>query len=187
MKVVCDHCGAKVPKYETVISPEDGKRRCFNCFSKKMSQELGIDFEAVNFDPITLEDSYGEKHTFHFRSLLVPTGKAIEAFELKDGEPGGYMLSVLDDFYCDIKGLQKKLVNRLQRAMEHKSLEKFHGNWTLVSPGVIRGRIEYGFGEDSPIIIIDGKYFSWDEFGRMITSYEGWQFRLKIVDKTDED
>jgi len=71
--------------------------------------------------------------------------------------------------------------------MKHKSLEKFHGNWTLVSPGVIRGRIKYGFGEDSPIVIIDGKPFTWDEFGRMITSYEGWQFRLKIVDKTDED
>ncbi|MBU4227926.1 hypothetical protein KJ987_06730 [bacterium] len=187
MKVVCDHCGAKVPKYETVISPEDGKRHCFNCFNKKISQELGIDFETVNFDPITLEDSYGGKHTFHFRSLLVPTGKLIEAFELKEGEPGGYMSGVLDGFSCDISDLKIKLLNRLQGLMKHKSLEKFLGNWTLVSPGVIRGRIEYGFGEDSPIIIIDGKYFTWDEFGRMITSYEGWQFRLKMVDKTDED
>jgi len=71
--------------------------------------------------------------------------------------------------------------------MKHKSLKMLHGSWTLVRPGVIRGRIEYGFGEDSPIIIIDGKSFTWDEFGWMITSYEGWQFRLKIVDPNDED
>jgi len=57
MKVVCDHCGTKVPEYETIILSDDGKRHCLNCFNKKISRELGIDFETVNFDLITIEDS----------------------------------------------------------------------------------------------------------------------------------
>ena len=35
----------------------------------------------------------------------MPTGKLIEAFKLKDEEPGGYMSGVLDGFSCDISDL----------------------------------------------------------------------------------
>jgi hypothetical protein len=37
-----------------------------------------------------------------------------------------------------------------------------------------------------PLLIIDGREIGWDEFGRMLMSFEGWQFKLSIKDKSEE-
>lgn len=37
-----------------------------------------------------------------------------------------------------------------------------------------------------PILIIDGREIDWDEYGRMLMSCEGWQFKLSIADKSEE-
>jgi hypothetical protein len=34
--------------------------------------------------------------------------------------------------------------------------------------------------------VIDGRELTWDDFGRLLSSYEGWQFKLEIRDRTDE-
>jgi hypothetical protein len=34
--------------------------------------------------------------------------------------------------------------------------------------------------------VIDGKELSWEEFGRMLMTYEGFQFKLAILDRSDE-
>lgn len=37
-----------------------------------------------------------------------------------------------------------------------------------------------------PLLVIDGREINWDEFGRMLMSFEGSQFKLSIADKSDE-
>ena len=37
-----------------------------------------------------------------------------------------------------------------------------------------------------PLLVIDGREIGWDQFGRMLMSYEGWQFKLTIADKSEE-
>lgn len=37
-----------------------------------------------------------------------------------------------------------------------------------------------------PLLVIDGKSLSWDEFGRMLMTYEGFNFRLEIFDRSEE-
>jgi hypothetical protein len=37
-----------------------------------------------------------------------------------------------------------------------------------------------------PLLVIDGREVSWDEMGRMLMSFEGWQFRLEIRDRSEE-
>jgi hypothetical protein len=37
-----------------------------------------------------------------------------------------------------------------------------------------------------PLLVIDGREVSWDEVGRMLMSFEGWQFRLEIRDRSEE-
>jgi hypothetical protein len=34
--------------------------------------------------------------------------------------------------------------------------------------------------------VIDGRKLSWEEFGEALGSYEGWNFRLVIEDRTAE-
>ncbi len=58
----------------------------------------------------------------------------------------------------------------------------FHCN-IQISPHITL--IHCGFGE-SPILIVDGRELSLEEFGRLLNGYEGWQFELEIADRTDE-
>jgi hypothetical protein len=37
-----------------------------------------------------------------------------------------------------------------------------------------------------PLLVIDGREIDWDQFGRMLMSYEGWQFKLTLADKSEE-
>ena len=37
-----------------------------------------------------------------------------------------------------------------------------------------------------PLLIIDGREITWDELGRMLMSFEGWQFKLTVADKSEE-
>jgi hypothetical protein len=54
--------------------------------------------------------------------------------------------------------------------------------------GVVRGRIEWDDdrGGRVPLLVIDGREIDWDEFGRMLMSFEGSQFKLHITDKSEE-
>ena len=33
-----------------------------------------------------------------------------------------------------------------------------------------------------PILVIDGQKITWFEFGRMVMSFEGWKFKLEMID-----
>lgn len=49
--------------------------------------------------------------------------------------------------------------------------------------GVLRCCIEDGGGEDGslPVIVVDDREFTWDEFGRMLCTYAGWGMRIVFV------
>jgi hypothetical protein len=53
---------------------------------------------------------------------------------------------------------------------------------------MVRGRFERDLSLDAnmPSVVVDGQEISWEKFGRMISSYEGWQFKLEILDRSDE-
>ena len=55
--------------------------------------------------------------------------------------------------------------------------------------GVLRCRIEDGGGEDGtlPVIYVDDREFTWDEFGRMILTYAGWGMRITFVPDDELD
>jgi len=49
----------------------------------------------------------------------------------------------------------------------------------------VRGMVESDrvYGGLTPLLIIDVREVTWDEFGRMLMSFEGWQFKLNLGDK----
>lgn len=53
---------------------------------------------------------------------------------------------------------------------------------------LVRGRITCDSEEHGrvPLLVIDGRTVSWEQFGRMLMSFEGWQFRLEICDRSEE-
>ena len=49
------------------------------------------------------------------------------------------------------------------------------------------GLIEYDESSNgTPLIIIDGKPFTWEKVGKMLMTYEGFQIKVKMHDVTDD-
>ena len=52
----------------------------------------------------------------------------------------------------------------------------------------MRGLVEWDDASDGrvPLLLIDGREITWEEFGRMLMSFEGWQFKLEMRDISEE-
>jgi hypothetical protein len=51
----------------------------------------------------------------------------------------------------------------------------------------VQGQIECDEAQDGhgPVLVIDGREITWNDFGRLLMSFEGWQFPLNIRDKSE--
>lgn len=184
---ICDSCKTEITgQVFHLTDPVVGGTYCTDCYNRVVSEYLGSDFEDIEFEPLRIKDAYGKKHTFHFETVLVPTGMAIEADERLKVDKGGYKFSILGDFDCDQRSLQSMLVQRIRKALKQKHLEKNEMNKSYNLSDIVRGRIDYDHDIDGPSIVIDGKSFSLDELGRMLMTYEGFQFRLEFNDPSEE-
>lgn len=188
---VCEACGTVVPAYDMVSygSMDRGYRDlCTRCFNIEVANVLGLErFEHIKLQPVVMSDCVGEKHEFHFQIRLLGHAMALEAFELKAGMPGGYQFQILGEPENDPLSLLANLVERMRRSLSVRYLlSDAHG--TNIAEQAVCGRIEWDASADSrvPQLVIDGREVSWAEFGRMLMSFEGWQFRLSIHDRSDE-
>ena len=53
---------------------------------------------------------------------------------------------------------------------------------------ILRGTVDSDPDEENrvPMVVIDGREFSWAELGRMVAAFEGWQFKLEFRDLSEE-
>jgi len=142
----------------------------------------------AKFEPVGLVDSSGEVREFHFRTHLFGTGVALDAFELCDGHPSGYYFQIIGDPEEDLLVLLGRLIEKMRRALSTKYLTNGEHGLQISDERVVRGRVEWDDARNGrvPLLIIDGQEIGWDEFGRMLMSFEGWQFKLTIRDKSEE-
>lgn len=190
--VRCDTCQQPIATYDGIHygSIERGYRDlCSRCFNEEVARTGGLNFQHVEFEPIEMVDVAGDPHIFHFRVHLLGDRVSLEAFELDDeGVPGGYQFQVLGDAEADLFGLLGQLIERMRRtlAVRHLKVEKRFG--LTIADMLVRGRIACDTDEDGrvPLLVIDGHAVGWEQFGRMLMSFEGWQFRLEIHDRSEE-
>ena len=189
-KVKCVVCGDLVPGYSTIyVSGTEGCRcHCHRCYNKIISKMMGLDFEHPAFEPIILKDRDEVSHEFRFRTHLVPTGLFIEAHEFKNGEIDGYEFQVAGPFEADPLALFGQLFEKIRRALSRKHIVAGQHSLQITDEGLVRGVIQWDedTGGTLPRLVIDGKSVTWEEFGRMLMTYEGWQFKIEIYDGTEE-
>ena len=111
----------------------------------------------------------------------------MDAFELRDGNPSGYQCEIGGDPEDDLLALLGRLVEKLRRMLSVKHLT-CEDHEPQIAEQTVRGRIDWddSVAGHTPLLTIDGQEVSWEEFGRMLMTFEGWQFRLQIVDPADE-
>ena len=191
-QILCGDCGQITPGYEIVNygSAERGYRRlCSQCFNALVAKLDGVEgFENARFEPIGLTDCAAEIHDFHFRIHRFGPGVALNAFELHDGQPSGYRFQIIGEPEDDLLVLLGRLIAKIRRALSFKHITEGSLGPQIADHRVVRGRIEWDDASHGrvPRLIVDGREVTWDDFGHMLMSFEGWQFRLNLQDKSEE-
>jgi len=101
--------------------------------------------------------------------------------------PRGYQFQILGEPEDEPLSLLARLVERMRGSLSVKYLvSSEHG--TQIADQTVCGQIEWDASADGrvPLLVIDGQEVSWEELGRMLMSFEGWQFRLAIRDRSEE-
>ena len=186
----CTRCSREVPGHEGV-EQSDGRGGslgfvCGRCWTNIISDHRGEAIGHVEVAPLTLTDAAHGSHVFHFR--FNPSPRSLKAFELLDGVPGGYGFGVIAEENEPTTSLVGRLVSRIREALARQHLEPcdITQGGLRIKGEVVRGRIELDDHHDLPVAVVDGASVPWLQFGKMLMNYEGWQFRLEMVDPYDE-
>lgn len=144
--------------------------------------------EPGEIPPLTMLDLDGTAHTFFFE-IMMTTGLGIRALELFDDGRTGYAVHVLEHPETSVADAYAKLLVRITDALSVRYVHKesHSGPWRKpksLSGSVVVGRIDEGEreGETIPTAVIDGKEYSWEEFGHLLASHTGFNFRLECFD-----
>ena len=165
---------------------------CITCFNKEVAQGAGIDFETPHFSPVTLKDSQGQPHIFHFLTRLCPNGVIIEAYEVIENRRQGYEFYYLcENPMVESLHLLQTVLDRANRMLAKQHIQSSQWGHRLTRDKVVRGRIVSQPLDSSsgglPSIIIDGQELSWNEVGQLLAAEGGHQLKLEIRDPVDDN
>lgn len=183
---LCDRCEKK-DAYIHWNSTIKSERLCLNCYNLMMTDMLGV--EAISYPSgVTIQDGEGKPHHFRIRKTLDPIGVIMEAEELVNG---GYQFTAHDELDVDQGQLFLELVVKAERGMAEIYLHKgefpngqhYH---SLINDRFV-GRIDSDLSVDQMLlVVIDGQSYRWDEVGKMLMHYEGFQVKLEMIDRFEE-
>lgn len=190
----CQWCGKDSKGYGMIVltikEDEPSQSICEDCYNRYMADMLGVedckDFETES----TFTDCDGVEHCFQIRKNINPTGICWEAMEFIEVDKLGYSFEVHQDFEEDSNNALKRLYRKIEKGLSKKFIKRevFQGHELISLKGnKVEGRIEWDdrYNADIPKLIIDGKEYSLEDFGRIMMSYEGWNFKLRIIEPTD--
>ena len=185
----CSRCGATGFDCDSInLTQSDGSPSetiCHNCWNKDTSEMLGIPFEKMYFETLTIKDASNKPHDFHIRRQIFPNGISFKALEVKDNEfITGYQFAVHGDVNCNQNELYEELVTKVQQGVSKQYLTTEDGNTRIKDMDAV-GHFEYSEYDEGPKVVIDGKLYDWETFGRICNSFEGWKFRLHIYDASE--
>jgi len=180
----CDACGVRIKDRDGIyLTGETTQLLCLRCYNELMADRFGLDFEHVEFDPVTMQDAAGAPHTFGFQTRIFSDQLALEAHEDREE---GYEFSVVAPAEQDLYLTFQKLFERMRRELAHQHLIR-DGNGFQVKDQVLRGQITCDPDDPSvPQLIIDGRSVTWDEFTRMVSAFEGFRFKMEFLDIGEE-
>ena len=194
MTCICQKCQKEKHDLGFVsLDFNDGKpakKLCPTCINKHIAEQMEVPApDPAEFPPIKLFDSVGKEHTFYFK-LRLSTGLGITASEIDvNNSPCGYEFSIMKHPETPSLEAYSQLIEKIKKGLNERYLHSsdFSGfssqNRLYIKNNVIIGRIEQK--EDTPIVVIDGKEYTWEDIGQFVSSHEGFNFRLECIDPYD--
>ncbi len=180
----CDACGTPIKDRDGVhLTGDNPQLLCLRCYNEQVAQRFGLEFEHVEFDPVTIQDATGVAHTFEFHTRIFSDQLALEAHENRED---GYEFSVVAPVEQDLYLTFQQLFERMHRELGQQHLVRDGGGYQ-VKDQVLRGQITCDPDDASvPQLIIDGTRVTWDEFTRMVSAFEGFRFKMEFLDIGEE-
>ncbi len=180
----CGVCGKSLRPNDS-ISVADVGERCYRCFNEELADRLGIAFDNTPIAPIVVADADGVRHRFEIRSLLVGTGHAMYAREGKSRDAaGGYRFEILGDLEANAQDLVELLRERIRQGLSARHVQQNEQGWQLTPAHRLSGVIEWDPDTEGglPLLIVDGRTFTWDQVGRMLMTFEGCTLNAVVED-----
>ncbi len=189
----CEACAEIRPGYDIIncSSHEGGlsRRLCSQCFNREAAAQNGqTGLDNTRLEPVRLLDCQGEAHDFHFVVRFLGDKVAIDACAVRRGRPAGHRFQIIGGLEEDLLALLGRLIDKMRRALSTRHLTRGEYGMQIADHRIVRAGIEWSGAQDGrvPLLVIDGREIEWDEFGRMLMTFEGWQFKLQIADKSEE-
>ena len=190
----CQYCSKDLKEHRmislTFNAGEQPISICNNCFNEYMADKLVINDYDEFAKEVTFFDCDKNKHVFQIKKRVMPAGILWEAIEFLEEEKIGYTFKVHQEFEDNpIKALEE-LHKRIEKGLSRKFIKKefsFGKEFSILKDDIAKGRIEWdeNFDGSMPKLIIDGEEYSLVELGKILMTYEGWDFKLEISDPTD--
>ena len=184
----CDRCGITCRVGKTVEfnagNYQSTETLCINCCSVAIDDLYDSLVEKNALPYITLYDYEEVAHRFEIKIIRYGLKTVLQANEVSKCNNAGYSFKVKQGSEnSDKTGVYKLLeeaINGLKKIKKQdvKEQEKIEG-----IAEVIEGKIEWADSSgdlEIPKFKIDNREYTLEEFGNMLMTYEGYNFRLEI-------
>jgi hypothetical protein len=163
---------------------------CDRCFDRRIAAQTGYAELPEPPPPFTLEGPDGRRHRMRFRLWRAPTGIEVEVEETKVPIGEGYRVAVLGDHDADVDTLIARARAAVAHRVAHQYLEPAtrRSGWTVKDMEVAgRFACDDDFSTGHPYkVVVDGRTLTWEEFGDALESFDGWEFRLEVLDRVED-
>jgi hypothetical protein len=185
----CAHCGDLDARTSL-----GGTQVCDRCLNEQVSARTGW-LRLPDPQPVeTVRAADGREVRFCYRLTWAPSGVMSAEAEEADQPPGdGFRFGVYGEHDADPDAVLAQLRRVVHREVGRAYLEpqesgaEIGGTRWMIAGDEVAGRIDWS-GDGSvrePSVVIDGRRFDWGEFGRLVASFEGWEFRMRLDDSSD--
>ncbi len=171
-----------------------GTQVCDRCLNDRVSERKGWS-RLPDPPPLeTVRAADGREVAFRHRLTWALSGvMSAEAEEVGQPPGDGFRFGVYGEHDADPDAVLAQLRRVVDREVGRAYLEpqesgaEVGGTRWVIAADEVAGRIDWS-GDGSvrePSVVIDGRRFDWGEFGQMVASFEGWEFRMRLDDSSD--
>ncbi|GKV65901.1 MULTISPECIES: hypothetical protein [unclassified Sporosarcina] len=165
----------------------DRQPLCKDCYNAIMSEKLGVDLPELP-ETFSAADANGIQRIFEVERLIMGTAILLTARERWDH---GYEFAVDGELDADQHTLFDQLQEKTKRGMSKTYLEtgKYSNGqtYTAVKEHHLIGVLSYDETDsETPLVIIDGKPYNWEEVGRLLQAFEGFQVKIEMKELAEE-
>ncbi len=177
----CADCGGR-----PAIIFLDSRPLCDRCHDVRISEATGWPRLPEPPPPETIAGPDGQQHHIVYRVWRSPGGIAAEASE-GDRSVEGYHAEVVGEHEADVAALVEQVKAAIRERIARQDLKLSPSGNMIMSGNELLGRFVWRDDGMPYGVVVDGREMSWEEFGRTMEPFEGWEFRISIDGLADDD